>query len=68
LTNQVAYYIGEMAKENRVVLIATHDMNLATKLDGVIFLIEHGMIVESVKTEDYKINPTHYPFIQTFIN
>lgn len=68
LTNQVANYIGEMAQDHRVVLIATHDMNLATKLDGILFLMHKGAIVESVTTNKYNQNPKNYPLIQAFVN
>lgn len=68
LTHQVAAFIGEMAKDERVVLITTHDMNLVTQLDGVMFLMQHGEIVESVISKTYNQNPDAYPLIQSFVN
>lgn len=68
LTNQVANYIGELAKEDRIVLLATHDMNLATKLDGMIFLMHQGQIVERVETKKYFLYSDQYPLIKRFFN
>ena len=46
LTSQVAKFITELAAENRIILLATHDMNLLEQLDGKLFLMEGGSILK----------------------
>lgn len=50
LTNQVATIISELASENRIILLTTHDMKLLGQLDGLLHLMEHGEIVERGKS------------------
>jgi len=67
LTNQVAQYIKELTAENRIVLLTTHDMKLLEQLEGRIFLMEEGSIVESTSRSAYKDQPDSYPKLQTFL-
>jgi len=67
LTNQVAKYIIELAKENRIVLLTTHDMDLLKQLESHLFLIEDGSIVESALTSECMAFPSSYPKLQEFI-
>lgn len=67
LTNQVANYITELAAENRIVLLTTHDMNLLEQLDGRLFLMEEGSITESASKNECISNPTLYPKLQNFL-
>lgn len=64
LTNQVAGFITELAKENRIVILTTHDMNLLEQLDGHLFLMENGSIIESTS----KANLMNTPNLQNFLN
>lgn len=70
LTNQVAKYIMEIAKDNRIVLVTTHDMGLVHELQGDVslFLMEKGTIVESVSKQGYKMNPSDFPHLQRFFS
>lgn len=68
LTNQVIHYISEMANQGRTVLIATHDMNLVKKLEGTLFLMNEGQIVERVSISQYHKNPQNYQLVNQFIN
>lgn len=67
LTNQVAKFITELAAENRIVLLTTHDMNLLEQLDGQLFLMEEGSIIESTSKSECLANPTFYPKLQNFL-
>ena len=67
LTNQVATFIAELAAENRIVLLTTHDMHLLDKLEGQLFLMKNGSIAESTSKHEYASNPTLYPKLQSFL-
>lgn len=67
LTNQVANFITELAAENRIVILTTHDMNLLDRLNGHLFLMESGTIIESASKSECMANPTIYPKLQNFL-
>jgi polar amino acid transport system ATP-binding protein len=68
LTNQVAEYITKLANENRIVLIATHDTNLVSKLKSQLFLMKEGTIAETGFSEDCINNPGAYPLLSNFLS
>ncbi len=68
LTSQVATFITELASENRIVLLTTHDMHLLEQLEGQLFLMEGGSIAESVSKEVYMSNRATYPKLQGFLS
>lgn len=68
LTNQVAKYITELAAENRIVLLTTHDMHLLEQLDGQLFLMDGGSVIESSPKSACMDNPTRYPKLQKFLH
>lgn len=63
LTTEVAAFIHELAQENRIVLVATHDTHLIAKLNGTMFLMEKGMIVEQAHSRNYDSSPLLCSFI-----
>lgn len=63
LTSQVATFITELAAENKIVLLATHDTHLLEKLEGHLLLMEKGSIVESVQSK----NISDCPKLQKFL-
>ncbi len=67
LTSQVAKFITELAKENRIVILTTHDMNLLEQLDGNLFLMKDGSIIERASKRAYISNQKVYPEIQKFL-
>lgn len=67
LTNQVAKFITELAAENRIVILTTHDMNLLGQLDGHLFLMEEGSIIENALISECMDHPTSYPKLQNFL-
>ncbi|MEI8366050.1 MAG: ATP-binding cassette domain-containing protein [Parachlamydiaceae bacterium] len=67
LTGQVAKYITELATENRIVLLTTHDMNLLDQLDGQLFLMEGGSIGESASKKECISNPGSCPKLHSFL-
>lgn len=67
LTNQVAKFITELAAENRIVILTTHDMNLLDQLNGRLFLMEEGSIIESASKSECIADPAAYPRLQHFL-
>lgn len=67
LTNQVAKFITELAAENRIIILTTHDMNLLEQLDAHLFLMEQGSIVESASKSECLAHPATYPKMQNFL-
>lgn len=67
LTNYVASTIAQLAKDNYIVLVASHDIGLLDKLDCTIYLMQDGKIIESAPSEAFKKNPSMYSYIQRFI-
>jgi ABC-type polar amino acid transport system ATPase subunit len=67
LTTQVAKFIKELAAENRIVLLTTHDMSLLEQLEGQLFLMEEGAIIESALKKECLSNPARYPKLHSFL-
>ncbi len=68
LTDQMAAYIEELAREERIVLLATHDMQLVKRLNGKLLLMQNGAIVETALKTDYEQDPEQYPCLKQFLN
>ncbi len=67
LTSQVALFIQELASENKVVLVTTHDMHLLKALDGDLFLIDAGSSIETASKKGYLADPSSYPHLHRFL-
>jgi glutamine transport system ATP-binding protein len=67
LTNQVAEFIRELALEKRTVILTTHDLGLIDQLDGHLFLMEGGLIVEKGSKKEMIAHPSLYPKLQAFL-
>ncbi len=67
LTLEVAKYIKDLAKENHIVLITTHDMSLVQALDAKIFYLQGGEIVEGGYKKEIESNPCSYPLLAGFM-
>jgi|694.fasta_scaffold05726_13 ABC-type polar amino acid transport system ATPase subunit len=68
LTSQVAKFITALSDENRIVILTTHDMNLLELLDGHLFLMEKGSIIENTPKKAYLGNPSSFPRLQDFLS
>jgi len=68
LTQQMAQYISELAHEGKTVLITTHDLGLVEKLQGTLFLMQAGKIVETCASEAYKSKSSDYPLLDAFLS
>lgn len=68
LTGQVAKYIRELANDNRIVLLATHDIGLIEQLEGKLFLMKNGAILESCLNSEYLDNPDRFTHLKHFLN
>ncbi len=68
LTNQVAEVIDELTNENRIVLIATHDTKLVSKLKSRLFLMKEGTIAESGTSVGCSHHPDAYPLLSSFLS
>jgi ABC-type polar amino acid transport system ATPase subunit len=67
LTGQVAVFINELARENRIVLLTTHDVSLIEQLEAQLFLMEGGKIVESASKKACFADGGQYPKLQGFL-
>ena len=68
LTNYVAQNIQTLAREGYIVLVASHDTALIEKLDCSIYLMDHGSIVESASSKDFREHPDNYHKIDKFVS
>ena len=68
LTTHVGNTITQLAHEGYIVLVATHDTSLLDKLDCTIYLMEHGSIVQTARSADFKAHPEQYPLITRFVS
>lgn len=67
LTTQVAQNIEQLAQEDYIILVATHDTTLLEKIPCTIYLMDKGKIVESTNSKDFYNNRKNFPLIDTFV-
>ncbi len=69
LTGYVAQHIQQLAQEGRIVLVATHDMNLVlnTAVQGTVYLMQGGRIIETASTDEVKTNSERLKHLLGFI-
>jgi ABC-type polar amino acid transport system ATPase subunit len=67
LTASIAKNIIELAKQNYIVLIATHDISLVEQLPCTIYLMHEGSIIESARSQDFLANKQAYARIKQFV-
>jgi polar amino acid transport system ATP-binding protein len=69
LTSYVAQHIQQLAQEGRIVIVATHDMNLVLNINvhGIIYLIKDGQIIETASTEEVKTNADKLKHLLGFV-
>jgi polar amino acid transport system ATP-binding protein len=67
LTTHVANSIQELAHEGYIILIASHDVALLDKLACDIYLMEHGKIIETVSSAQFRANRDAYPRLARFV-
>lgn len=69
LTAHVAQEIANLAHEGRIVIVATHDMNLVLneQIQGTIYLMKEGRIVETAETSELKANPEKMSHLAHFV-
>jgi ABC-type polar amino acid transport system ATPase subunit len=67
LTNVIAELINDLANQNYIVIVTTHDISLVKKLNGTIHLMKSGKITESADTNNIWNNPEDYIQISKFI-
>jgi glutamine transport system ATP-binding protein len=69
LSSQVATFITEIASDNRIVLLSTHDTNLPNllKQHSTLFLMKSGMIVQKAHASDFYNNPGEFPLLERFL-
>lgn len=70
LTNYIAEQIKQLAHDEKIIIIATHNINLLLNpyIDGTVYLMHEGSIVESAQTTELKNKTAHAPRIQKFID
>ncbi len=67
LTNYVAQSIQELAQEDYIVLVASHDTALIEKLDCTIYLMDKGELVQTARSKEFRKHPENYPKIKNFV-
>lgn len=67
LTSYVASNIQQLAADGYIVLVATHDTDLLSKLDCTIYLMSEGSIIETAQSQELKHNSDKFPRIKKFI-
>ena len=69
LTSYVAQHIQQLAQEGRIVIVATHDMNLVlnSSVHGIIYLMRDGQIIETASTEEVKTNADKLKHLLGFV-
>lgn len=67
LTSQVATFVQDLAKDNRIVLLTTHDMGLIARLDCHLFFMKDGNIVEQTTKEAFKASPASFPHLRSYL-
>lgn len=68
LTNYVAQTIQDLADQNYVVLVATHDVAILEKLNCTIYLMHEGSIIERASWKELNEHPRKFPRIVQFIS
>lgn len=66
LTSQVAEFVQNLANQNRIVLLTTHDMALIQRLDCHLFFMNQGTIVERTTSQDYLMEPSRFPHFLSY--
>ncbi len=67
LTSQIAKYIVELASENRMVLVSTHDISLIEQFESTLFLMKEGTIAETSSLSEYMLNPSKYSLLDQYL-
>lgn len=68
LSIQVREMLEDLCKKGKTVLVATHDMNLALKLQANIHFMCKGALVESCTTFEFEKNKEQFPSISSFLS
>lgn len=66
LTSQVAELITQLASENRIIILTSHDTHLLKLLKGNLFLMDNGSIIESTNSKTFASSPASFPHLQHF--
>lgn len=66
-THQIAQTIQQLALEQYIILIASHDVRLLELLDCTVYLMDRGTIIESGLAHKIRNHPQLYPCIEQFI-
>ncbi len=68
LTSEVAQIITQLARQNIMIIIATHDIGLLNELSCTIHLMQHGKIIETATTEQLQQNINSFEKIKNFMS
>ena len=67
LTEQVAQIIMQLAFENMMIVVATHDIGLLQNLNCTIHLMQHGKIIETATTAQLQKSLDSFENIKNFM-
>ncbi len=68
LTNFIAQNIKQLAQNDLIILVATHDITLLEKLPATIHLMKDGKIIETATTGAFYQQQDLFPQIKNFID
>lgn len=66
LTNYVADLINGLAKSGYCLVVATHDLSLVKALSCTIYLMQQGVITQTVTSKEFFAHPDSYPLLKSF--
>jgi len=67
LTAEVAKIIMELAQQNIMIVVATHDIGLIEELSCTIHLMQDGKIIETAKSKELRFNANYFENIKNFM-
>lgn len=67
LTVEVATIIQQLAQQNMMIIIATHDIGLLQNLECTIHLMKDGKIIETATTQQLNKTPASFEKIKNFV-
>lgn len=66
-TQELANIIQQLVSDGYLILLATHDMSLAMKLNCTLYLLDQGKMLETASAEDFFKNPKNFSHLDAFL-
>lgn len=66
-TQELANIIQGLVSDGYIILLATHDMSLAMKLNCTLYLLDQGKMLETASAEEFFKNPKNFSHLDSFL-